>query len=129
MQHPSQTFTTVINCIDGRTQKPVTDYMKKTFGKNFVDTITYPGVDKVLGENYHEIVEQLKEEVEVSVSAHGSEVIAIAGHHFCAGNPVSKRNHRQNIKDAVELVKSWNLPVTTIIGLYVNKDWEVEKVV
>ena len=35
-----KTFSTAINCMDGRAQIPVIEYMKESFGINYVDMIT-----------------------------------------------------------------------------------------
>ncbi len=41
-------FGTAINCIDGRTQEPVIDYMKHKYGIDGVDMVTFPGVDGII---------------------------------------------------------------------------------
>lgn len=61
----------------------------------------------------------------VSIRAHHSSVIAAVGHYDCAGNPVSKEEHLMQIKECVEVVASWGLPVR-IVGLWVNERWEIE---
>jgi hypothetical protein len=38
-------FGTAINCIDGRTQEPVIDFMKQKYNIDGVDMLTFPGVD------------------------------------------------------------------------------------
>ena len=50
-------FGTAINCIDGRTQEPVIDFMKQKYNIDGVDMVTFPGVDGVIsnGENSDEI--------------------------------------------------------------------------
>ena len=35
-------FATAINCIDGRAQRPVSEWMRINFSVDFVDTITQP---------------------------------------------------------------------------------------
>ena len=35
-------FGTAINCIDGRTQQPVIDYIKQNYAVDIVDMITFP---------------------------------------------------------------------------------------
>ncbi|MGB3082317.1 MAG: carbonic anhydrase, partial [Candidatus Omnitrophota bacterium] len=46
-----KSFATAINCIDGRAQKPVTEFAIRKFKVDYVDLITEPGPDKVLSEN------------------------------------------------------------------------------
>ncbi len=37
-------FVTAINCMDGRVQIPVIEYLKNNYGINYVDMITAPGL-------------------------------------------------------------------------------------
>ena len=120
-------FGTTLNCIDGRTQKPVSDWIKENFQVDVVDTITEPGCDKVLPENNSEKINQLKSKVQISINAHKSSVVVIVGHHDCAGNPVSKEEHIEQIKKSAEIIKSWNLPVK-VAGLWINDQWKAEKI-
>jgi hypothetical protein len=73
-----------------------------------------------------EQVESIKSRVLISVNAHGSETILIAAHDDCAGNPVSKEEHIKQVKDCVKILRSWKLPVKTIIGVWINEKWAVE---
>ncbi len=120
-------FGTAINCIDGRVQLPVLNWLKERYSVSYVDTITVPGVDKIFSETNTDKIEQLKSNVMVSINAHGSGIVTIAGHHGCAGNPVTKNEHLNHIRKASKIIKSWNLPVK-VIGLWVNENWEVELV-
>ncbi len=118
-------FVTAINCIDGRTQQPVSEWMRRQFTADHVDTITEPGADKALSEGPGWQVESIKRRVLISVNSHGSRAIAVVAHHDCAGNPVSKEKHLQMTKQAVKEIASWNLPVH-VFGLWVSENWEVE---
>lgn len=120
-------FGTTVNCMDGRTQVPVSDWMIKEFDLDYVDTVTEAGPDKIISEANADEIESIKSRVLISVEAHGSEVITIVGHYDCAGNPVSEEQHQQDIKKAMKEVASWDLPVK-IIGLWVGSDWQVEVV-
>jgi len=40
----SKTFAAAINCIDGRTQAAVIEYLKRAYALDFVDMITEPGL-------------------------------------------------------------------------------------
>ena len=44
-------FATTINCIDGRVQVPVIEYIKLTYGFDYVDMITSAGPNLILAEN------------------------------------------------------------------------------
>ena len=120
-------FGTVINCIDGRTQLPVINWLKEKYNLDFVDTITEPGVDKITANKDNEKTEQIKSKVQISINAHGSALIAIAGHHNCAGNPVSKDEHIEQIKKSLDTIKSWNFSAK-VIGIWINEKWQVEPV-
>ncbi|MBM3905350.1 MAG: hypothetical protein FJ354_01525 [Thaumarchaeota archaeon] len=116
-------FCTSISCIDGRIQMPITQWLKKNYGVDYVDTITEPGVDKMFSNP--DKIEELKAKASISVNAHGSKIIVVSGHHDCAGNPVSRQEHIEQIRVAVSTIKSWNLPVK-VIGAWVNERWELE---
>ena len=121
------TFGTAINCIDGRAQGPVADWVKMNGSVQYVDTITEAGADKVLAQGSPSLIESIKQNVIISVNAHKSAIVAVAGHHDCAANPVSKDEHFAHIHAAVQVVASWGLPVR-IVGLWVN-EWGYIEVV
>jgi len=116
-------FATAINCIDGRAQSPVAEWLKKNVRADYVDTITEPGPDKALLQD----ADPIRKKAMISISAHKSGVIAVAGHHDCAGNPVSKEEHIEQVKKCVEIAASWGFPVR-IVGLWVNDNWQAEVV-
>ncbi len=74
----------------------------------------------------------LRRKLMISVDNHHSKGIVICGHHGCAGNPVSKEEHQDEIKEFCEEVeKYWNLSVP-VYGLWVDEvdgEWKVAKVV
>ena len=55
----------------------------------------------------------------------GLNCLAIAGHHDCAANPVSKDEHLIRIRTSISLIKSWNLTVI-MIGLWANDQWKIQ---
>lgn len=120
-------FATAINCIDGRTQFPVSRWIIDNYKVDFVDVITEPGPDKKVSENQAEKITQIKDKVLISVNAHKSNLIAVCGHHDCAGNPITKEEHKVQIKKSVEIIKSWNLGVS-VLGLWVNEKWSIEMI-
>ncbi len=120
-------FATAINCIDGRTQIPVTEWMKAQYGVDFVDMVTEPGPDRILSENMEaQTLEWVRSKIDVSVAKHGSKLVAVVGHHDCAGNPVDKKTHLTQILDATKTVESWGLGVR-VVGLWVGDHWNVEQ--
>ncbi|MFN3134226.1 MAG: carbonic anhydrase [Candidatus Kryptonium sp.] len=121
-------FATAINCIDGRTQIPVIEWLKKEYKIDYVDMITEPGPNKILSENKDSFtIQAIRRKVEISLTKHNSKIIAITGHHDCAANPVDRETHLKQILSAVETIKMWNLGVD-VIGLWVDENWEVHKV-
>ena len=119
-------FATAVNCMDGRTQLPVMEYLKDKYGVDHVDAVTEPGPIKALAEgDDHKTLESIKRRIDISVNKHGSSVIALVGHHDCAGNPVDRSIQETQLKKSVEKIRSWNYDVE-IICLYVNEDWSVE---
>ncbi|MEK7562696.1 MAG: carbonic anhydrase [Patescibacteria group bacterium] len=123
-------FACAINCMDGRVQDVVKNYMKENYGVNYVDMITEPGPNKILAspELAEGLVENIKKRVEVSVHHHGSKVVAIVGHDGCAGNPATKEEQIKHLQKAKEAVENFGMGVDVVL-LYVNGDWTtVEKI-
>lgn len=118
------TMVTALNCIDGRTQIPVINWLKETYGVDYVDSITAPGIDKVLYQGECNEISMLKSDVTVSVTSHHSKVIAIVGHYDCAANPVSYSQHLEDIIASMNVVKTWGFDVN-VIGLWVDEFWNV----
>ncbi len=123
-------FACAINCMDGRVQDAVKNYMQKNCGVDYVDMVTEPGPNKILADNADKaIIENIKKRVEISVRHHDSNVCAIVGHFGCAGNPVEKEEQIEHLKKAEEVVKSFGFPVKIVL-LWVDGDWTtVEKIV
>ena len=121
-------FATAVNCMDGRAQAPVTEWMKKNFNVDYVDMITEPGPNKILSE-FKDIplIANIKKRVEISVTRHKSKAIAVVGHFDCAGNPIDKTGQLRQIAESVKKIKAWGFNVK-IVGLWVDEEWKVEKV-
>ena len=119
-------FVTSITCMDGRIQTPIIKWIKENYDVDYVDTITEPGIDKKISEE--PIFESVKSKAEISINAHKSSMIFVSGHYDCAGNPVSNEEHASHIKNGVEMIKNWKSEIP-VIGLWINENWEVEKVV
>ncbi len=120
-------FGTAINCIDGRVQGPVADWVKLHGHVRYVDMITEPGVDKELSQGKKEIVYALYEKIRITVEKHQSRIIVIAGHFDCAANPVSFKEHAEQIKKSANFVSSWKMGVR-VVGLYIN-EWNSADVI
>ena len=123
-----KTFATAINCMDGRVQLPVIEFLKRKYGVDYVDMITEPGPNGILAANKDQsTIESIKRRVGISTGKHGSKYVAIAGHHDCAGNPTDKETQLTHIRSAIKTVKSWGLKAE-IIGLWVDEKWKVGEV-
>ncbi|MDD5530303.1 MAG: hypothetical protein PHX21_09785 [bacterium] len=123
----NKTFATAINCMDGRVQVPVVKWIKSEFPVDFVDMITEPGPNKILAENKDtHMIESIKKRVEISVHKHHSKLIVVTGHCDCAGNPVEEDIQKAQILDAIKVIELWGFSVE-IIGLWIDKNWEAQK--
>jgi hypothetical protein len=120
-------FATAINCIDGRVQQPVAEWLRQKANVKHVDMVTIPGPDKAMSSSRMLTIEDLRQQVRISVKAHGSRVVAVAGHYDCAANPGSRHYHVKQIRHAVDVVALWGFPVD-VYGLWVNENWQVEVV-
>ena len=121
-------FVTAINCMDGRTQLPVINYLMKKYGADYVDSITEPGPVKILSERtYLTIVDRIKKRVAISVEKHGSRHIAVVGHHDCAGNPADREAQLRQIAASLKLIREWGF-AAEVIGLWVDENREVSEV-
>jgi len=114
--------------MDGRVQLPVIQYLKARFNATYVDTITEPGPNAILATQSDDVLLQsINTRVEISLKRHGSNSIAIVGHHDCAGNPISKTHQLKQIALSNKYLSD-RYPTANVIGLWVNENWEVEEV-
>ena len=124
-----EVFGCTIDCMDGRVQDAVKNYMKEHYGVNWVDVITEPGPNKILAENTNRpIVENIKKRLEVSVKRHGAKIVTIVGHEECAGNPVGKEEQIAHLKKAKKTVEGFGLGVKVVL-LWVGKGWKKAELV
>jgi hypothetical protein len=124
----AETFATAINCMDGRTQTPIAEFLKIRWGVDYIDMITEPGPNRILADGLdHAAIESIRRRVDVSKIHHGSRRIAIVGHHACAGNPADRDTQISHIRAAIDRVRSWGI-WDEIIGLWVDESWAVQEV-
>ena len=117
-------FATAINCMDGRVQIPVVEYMQKSFNVDYVDMITEPGPNKILAEGKDaDAIQLLRKMVGISVEKHNSQIIAIAGHYDCAGNPEGEDVQKKHLQRAVDVISSWGFPAKKIIALWLDENF------
>jgi len=121
-------FCTSIHCMDGRIQKPLQKFLKEKYNTEYVDTITEPGPCKILAENDNKtLINSILERIKISVTKHGSKLIAISGHYDCAGNPKDEQTQKDQIKKSINYLESI-YPDVKIIGLWIDDKWTVNNV-
>lgn len=125
----NKTFACAINCMDGRVQDAVKNYIIANYHVNYVDMITEAGADKLLADNSNiPIMENVMKRVEISFHHHGSKILAIACHFGCAGNPVSKEEHVVHLRQAKKNMEAAGFNGTVVL-LWVAEDFKtVEKI-
>ena len=122
------TFCTVVNCMDGRTQVNVNEYLKVRFHVDFVDTVTEAGPNGLLArEPDGPTVASVFSRIDISVNKHGSVGIGVVGHHDCAGNPGGAAHQAADTQKAVEALRR-RYPSLTVVGLWVDDTWSVTEI-
>ena len=111
-------FATALNCMDGRVQKPVADFVRQHFGVDFVDMVTGAGIVANLPSG-------ALDAVTLSVEAHDSQGIAVVAHANCAGNPIPEAEQKnQCLATAQLLSQSW--PELEVAPLWVLAEGVVQ---
>ncbi|MFO7676238.1 MAG: carbonic anhydrase [bacterium] len=121
-------FVTAINCMDGRTQLPVIEWLRREFGAEYVDSVTEPGPIRQLAEEPRgRAALSMLARVAISVNRHGSRTVAVVAHDDCAGNPEPKEVQLEQLRRAVDTVMGWGLEVE-VVGVWLGSEWQVERV-
>lgn len=119
-------FVTVINCMDGRIQNCVNDYLQHKYDVLYVDVITEAGPNKIIADEIDlHTLNNIKKRLDISIHKHGSKVIAIVGHEDCAGNPSCRQQQYEDIRESVTYLMNLNYDVL-ILGLWVTLTGDVE---
>ena len=101
---------------------------KNTYNVKYVDTITEAGPCKILADNKNKsVLDSIHSRIGVSLEKHQSNLIAISGHHDCAGNPCTPEEQKQQVKQSLKYLKKL-YPQTEVIGLWIDSDWEVNAI-
>ncbi len=123
MSASSDTFFTVVGCMDGRVQNVVASYGEKKFSAKYPDTITDAGIVKRISQNPDpRYFGDLQKKLLVSVDKHHSKGIVVDGHQECAGNPVEDKMHKKDILNAVEFVKILIGERVPVVGVFVTNE-------
>lgn len=110
--------------MDGRIQEAVRKFMTQKFGVEYVDMVTEPGPSKILAEHTNTaIVENIEKRVAISVEHHGAKAVAIVAHFGCAGNPVTKEEQIEHLRQAKKTVEEFGFAVPVVL-LWVEGDWD-----
>ncbi|MFZ6018189.1 MAG: carbonic anhydrase [Chloroflexota bacterium] len=121
----SMSFCTVINCMDGRVQLPVIQYLQKRFNVAFVDSITEAGPNLILAKRENSAaLQSILNRLNISITKHASAGVAVAGHYDCAGNPQPASLQMEHIREAVNFLRGVYADIE-IIGLWVDENWQV----
>ena len=98
-------FCTVINCMDGRVQLPVIEYLKGHFGVTYVDSNTEAGPVKIIAEQTDsDTLNSILKRIDISVKKHNSCAISIVAHYDCAGNSVDKDQQLKQLEKAMQFI-------------------------
>lgn len=120
-------FGTVINCMDGRIQLPVINFLRERFGVDYIDNITAAGPVGVLSSRSDkQAVQSIIDRVDISVNCHKSDKIAVVGHYDCAGVNAEQQEHEKMVADSVEFIRK-KYPRTDVIALWVDSNWKVSE--
>jgi len=132
MSSASDTFFTVVGCMDGRVQDPVALLGQEKFNAIYPDTITEAGIVGLIAKGPDEkFVENLKFKLLVSIDKHHSKGIVVDGHAECAGNPVEDEQHKQDIKKSVEFISDLIESKVPVVGVFVefqNDKWTAQEI-
>jgi hypothetical protein len=72
-------FCTAVNCNDGRTQRPLIEWLSKKLNVDHIDLVTEPGGVRVLAlDPKSSEAQSIYRRIDVSIQAHNSHSIAIA---------------------------------------------------
>lgn len=113
-----------LNCIDGRFQLPVIQWIMGNYGADYVDMITEPGMDGLLADRRNAI-EGIIRNINISIEKNNASSIFVIGHDDCNGNPASEEVHKGHIRSGVARLKK-DFSHIPVIGLWMKEDGKGE---
>jgi hypothetical protein len=121
-------FCTAVNCMDGRVQRPVIDYLCAFFKTDHVDMITEPAPVRVLASDpKSEQSASIYHRIDLSIEVHHSNGIAVVAHHDCARNPTSKERQLQDLRKSAAGLRS-RYPDVPVVALWIDDEWSVRSI-
>jgi len=112
--------------MDGRPQQKVAAYLSVAFRVRHLDSITTAGLVRHLASDTDQ-TPILLANLNISLTAHGSQRVAVVAHHDCAGNPLSAEQQKEQVAAAVRRLSTIH-PDAKFVGIWVNEHWTVEEV-
>lgn len=121
------TFAAAINCMDGRTIVPATEWIRQHLKVDYVDMITEPGMIGAFAAQDERLLHSVKRMLHISLRAHGTRTVVLVAHYDCVGNPVAKEKQLQQISHSIQILRSWEFPeIERIIGIWLNEQFQAE---
>lgn len=121
------TFAAAINCMDGRTIIPATEWTRQHLKVDYVDMITEPGMIGAFAARDERLLHSVKRMLHISLRAHGTRTVVLVAHYNCVGNPVAKEKQLQQISHSIQILRSWEFPeIERIIGIWLNEQFQAE---
>ena len=118
-------FVTCLNCMDGRVQLPVINWILSNYEVKYADMITAPGMDGLLADS--DDISDILEKISVSRTVHATDHIFVVGHYNCLTNPVTDETHKNQIVSAVKRIKEFNSDCN-VIGLWVDQCFMIQQI-
>ena len=125
MSLAGETFFTTVGCMDGRVQDPIASYGIEKFGVLYGDTITEAGLVGLLSNQpSQDLLDSIKNKINISIEKHYSCGIVVHGHAECAGNPVDDEKHKDDVRRSVEVIKSLAGSSIPVVGVFIKRSPE-----
>ena len=119
------TFATAINCIDGRAQIPIIEYLKTRHEADYVDMINAPGINGLIAHDRDAArIEAIRNDLRISLGRPGRSFVAVCAHDDCLGNPVDEAQHKDDVRTALARLKEWHPRVEMISVEYSSPEFK-----
>lgn len=117
----------VVNCVDGRAQLPVIEFIKREYGVSF-DIITEWNPAYVLAERNTSVeARSIMEKIQLLIKNNNISVLAIASHRGCADDCESGASCSRQLNLSVQYVAK-HFPEQKVIGLWVDANGSAKEV-